>query len=508
MTVITTGVTVNDETDEYKVLEEIGSGAFGRVFKIRRQSDKKIFAIKTIDSEFPDKEVLTSFSNEAKLALGIEDENVVNYLYYNNGTNEYNYPPYIIMEYVKGPSLRDFLTKKKKENSFFENKELLDFFNQLIKGMIAINKSIIHRDLKPENILIGDSSLKITDFGLGKVSEDSTKTHSFKGSGTYPYMSPEAWQLDENTIKMDIYSMGLVFYELATLKMPFEEFSPRGYEGWKNAHMHESLKTPEEYNHDLTNKYSSLIQSMIKKNKNDRIECWEKIKEFLDSEEEGSDKTLVKEIIKEKTERDRDVELKQIERDKIMKDKEEKEKLTQFQFKEKISAQIDSVISTINKGFVEPEYIKARLNKLHYEIIIGTKSPITMNCKTIYEEDFYKDIEREWLGRTVRKEELQLPTLEDKEILCWGEIESSSGIGHNLILVRDNKTDIYGHWLILTTKNSPLMEPRHCRYPEPFKLNYAELELQLRGLGGLDIYDTKIEKFNIDIILELIKKHI
>lgn len=83
--------------------------------------------------------------------------------------------------------------------------------------MIAINAELVHRDIKPENILVSNDVLKISDFGLAKIASESTRTMSFKGYGTIPYIAPEAWNSDKNTIQMDIYSMGIVFYELATL---------------------------------------------------------------------------------------------------------------------------------------------------------------------------------------------------------------------------------------------------------------------------------------------------
>ena len=91
-------------------------------------------------------------------------------------------------------------------------------FLQLASGMKHINSILVHRDIKPDNILIVDDVLKITDFGLAKYAEATTRSVTFKGYGTKEYCAPEVCKNEKNTIYMDIYSMGIVFYEIATLK--------------------------------------------------------------------------------------------------------------------------------------------------------------------------------------------------------------------------------------------------------------------------------------------------
>lgn len=503
---ITTGSIIKDDSNDYEVLNEIGSGGFGRVFKIKRKSDNVMFALKTIDTDFPNPAVLDSFENEARLALSISHQNVVKYIYYHNGQKYSELLPYIIMELVEGISLREFIDKQTKTNSLLSNDILLNMISQIIDGMSVINQKVIHRDIKPENMLYSQGNIKITDFGLAKISEDSTRTHSFKGSGTYPYMAPEAWTLETNTINMDIYSVGLLFYELATLKMPFIEYNPNTYEDWKSAHLYKQLKSITEINPKISLPIQTLIESMTKKNKNQRINDWTKIKSHLTINPISEESRAVSDIISEKIKRDREVEIKEIERQKLMRMKKEKEDLVESQFKDSVVDIIDAQIKIINSGLIDKNYIKSRTNGLLYELIIGMKTPITIKCKTIYEEDFYKDIEREWLGRTIRKKELILPRLRDKEILCWGEIKSDSGIGFNLLLVKENPADIYGQWLLLTNTNNALVNKP--RLPEPFVLNSAELERKLQVLNALDIYDTKVEQFTITPIMELIKKHI
>ncbi len=111
------------------------------------------------------------------------------------------------------------MRKRKKSESFFSDREIIAMYKQLICGMKAINENLVHRDIKPDNILIKDSMLKVSDFGLSKVVADKTRTGTFKGFGHLLYMAPEGWTMEKNTIQMDIYSMGLVFYEIATFKL-------------------------------------------------------------------------------------------------------------------------------------------------------------------------------------------------------------------------------------------------------------------------------------------------
>ena len=156
--------------------------------------------------------------NQAKL---LDSENVIKYLYIHDGNEFPEYPPFIIMEYTDGGTLRDLIANRNGQQ--FEVETLMGYFEQLAHGMKCISEQLVHRDIKPENILNFHGVLKITDFGLSKISGESTKTMTFKGYGTSPYVAPEAWNNDRNTIQMDIYSMGIVFYELATLSYPYEK---------------------------------------------------------------------------------------------------------------------------------------------------------------------------------------------------------------------------------------------------------------------------------------------
>jgi len=184
MQYIVTGSSIYDNNkDEYEVLEPIGSGGFGIVFKLKRKKDSAIFALKTLQVGFSQKEYIDSFRHEGESAITIRNENVLQYLFFHDGSLFPEFPFYIIMEFADEGSLLELL-QKQKSNGFFSNEEIKAFFNQLINGMNAINEKVIHRDLKPANILISQGKLKISDFGLSKISEDDTRTSTFKGSGT------------------------------------------------------------------------------------------------------------------------------------------------------------------------------------------------------------------------------------------------------------------------------------------------------------------------------------
>ncbi|MCD4677851.1 MAG: serine/threonine-protein kinase [Desulfobacula sp.] len=206
--IIEAGTTIFSEGGQELSIEKyLGSGGFGEVYKATDKEGGESYAVKTVRNPF-DKNMLKSFRNEGKLAVTIEHKNVINYHYFHDGTEFTELPPYIVMEYANQGNLFDIINKCKADNVMLSNDELLSLFAQLVRGMAAINGKLIHRDIKPDNILINDEVIKITDFGLSKVIVESTRASTFKGYGCIPYMAPEGWRFDKNTIQMDIYSMG------------------------------------------------------------------------------------------------------------------------------------------------------------------------------------------------------------------------------------------------------------------------------------------------------------
>jgi len=197
-------VVYDEKENEYEIIEYIGSGGFGYVYKIRKKIDNSIWALKTIHPIDNNKQDIKAILNEGRNALKVRNENVIRYIYFHDGTKFNKLPPYIIMEYANGGNLYDFININRESQKYIENSVLLLMFRQLINGMKAINNYLVHRDIKPLNILFHDDVLKITDFGLSKIVNQSTRSSTFKGSGTYAYIAPEAWEYKDNTIQMDI----------------------------------------------------------------------------------------------------------------------------------------------------------------------------------------------------------------------------------------------------------------------------------------------------------------
>jgi len=229
-------IVYDQDAKKYNIVKFLGRGSFGDVYLIKENTSEKLFAIKTFSTPFVDDTVLKSLFNEGRLAQEISHQNVIQYYFFHDGIQYEDLPMYIIMEYAEGGTLEKLIQEKKNKRDFFSNEELIQLFEQLINGMEAINSQLIHRDIKPDNILIQDNVLKISDFGLSKYVTQATRTSTFKGIGCLPFLAPEGWKLDKNTIQMDIYSMGIVFYELASLTFPYE-VTKGDFEEWQNVHL-------------------------------------------------------------------------------------------------------------------------------------------------------------------------------------------------------------------------------------------------------------------------------
>jgi len=164
---------------------------------------------------------------------------------------------YIIQKFYPNGNLRAII----KEDIPFD--KCFTLMLDILLGMQEMHKNIVHRDMKPENILIdSDGHLVITDFGLAKYIDDKTRTKSYKGSGTIPYMAPECWMGDTNTIAMDIYAAGIIFFEILTGKHPYKANNEIE---WKDQHVYGPLPDITTYRNEINTKIKQIIQKMVEK---------------------------------------------------------------------------------------------------------------------------------------------------------------------------------------------------------------------------------------------------
>jgi len=164
---------------------------------------------------------------------------------------------FIIQKFYPNGNLRSII----KENIPID--KCLTLMSDILLGMQEMHKNIVHRDMKPENILIdSDGHLVITDFGLAKYIDEKTRTKSFKGSGTIPYMAPECWTGDTNTIAMDIYAAGIIFFEILTGKHPY---NAKTEAEWRDQHIYGILPDITAYRDGVNTKIKQIVQKMVEK---------------------------------------------------------------------------------------------------------------------------------------------------------------------------------------------------------------------------------------------------
>ena len=203
--------------DRYEIIGKIGAGGMSDVYKAKDLTLGRFVAIKVLKPEFSeDLNFVTKFRTEAQSAAGLEHPNIVNI--YDVGSEKGMH--YIVMEYVEGITLKTYI-EKKGQLSF---KEAVSIAIQVGRGIEAAHsKGIIHRDIKPQNImLLQDGTIKVTDFGIARFSDKSTRTMTEQAIGSVHYIAPEQARGDATDGKTDIYSVGVMLYEMLTGKLPFD----------------------------------------------------------------------------------------------------------------------------------------------------------------------------------------------------------------------------------------------------------------------------------------------
>ncbi|WP_338413349.1 serine/threonine-protein kinase [uncultured Sphaerotilus sp.] len=251
---------INQSGNEYGSFSFLSKGGMGEIYKGQELSSGAEIVIKLIVIENTDVESL--LQTELDVCNSLPNKNIVTSLHNGrlviNGTNYL----FIIQKYYKNGNLRLKIAKNLPLDTCFQ------MFLDILNGMREVHKKVVHRDLKPENILVGDAGeLLITDFGLAKYIDEKTRSRSFKGFGTIPYMSPECWIGDKNTTAMDIYSLGIIFFEILTGVRPF---SANTEIEWRECHLFSSFPNFSNYRSGISTKLEQIISKMSNKRANQR----------------------------------------------------------------------------------------------------------------------------------------------------------------------------------------------------------------------------------------------
>ena len=248
--------------DRYEIIAKVGAGGMSDVYKAKDHILGRFVAIKVLKQEYSeDRNFVTKFRIEAQSAAGLEHPNIVNIYDVGNADDLY----FIVMEYVEGITLKTYI-EKKGQLSF---KEAESIAIQVARGIEAAhNNNIIHRDIKPQNIIIStEGKVKVTDFGIAKAA--STNTISSDVMGSVHYVSPEQARNGFVDARSDIYSLGIVMYEMITGRVPFDGDTTVSV---AIQHLQEEMTAPSVYAPNVPISCEKIILKCTQKNQDRRYQ--------------------------------------------------------------------------------------------------------------------------------------------------------------------------------------------------------------------------------------------
>lgn len=260
---------------QYKILGVVGSGGFGEVYKATDTINNRIVAIKIFQTKLDQDQSKLDWEREARQALSIKGSHVIESYELQSSNGQF----YLVMEFAESGSLRNFIDKLSNEAELPDEPIVVNLFKQMLQGIQTIHKTTLHRDIKPENMLFVGDNLKISDFGLAKYIDESTRTRTYKGWGTYKYMAPESWTLSKVTQATDIYSLGIVLFELATRQLPFSSADVKELE---ELHRFGNRPHAQTINPKISSRLDGIIYKMMKQSPNDRYGSAEELLGELD----------------------------------------------------------------------------------------------------------------------------------------------------------------------------------------------------------------------------------
>ena len=481
---------------QYEVKRFVGNGMNGEVYEVLDHNNKSTKAMKVSSDAL-------MLEREAEAAKKIFHPNVVRYFEYREAIIDGSTVHYIIMEYLPDGDLRGRIEKQLESGKLFTLDLLLGWMSQLASGLSAINEVLIHRDLKPENILFSKDSLKISDFGLSKYVEESTRAQTYKGEGTHPYMAPETWQLGHQSVQTDIYSLGIVFYELVTLQRPFEASN---WLAWSQEHRFTLPPNPIEQNSQIGYVIDGMIRRMIEKEPSRRYQLAQEIVQAIKQHSVGTTggrPTIIPDSLVTAARQKYDIESAKTQAQKLEQDRKQEiiQKLA-YGFKELVGMLDDMVNEFNEKVQVNPIHRSAPPHHPeHVEFQIYDKY-LSINSLLLIDEI---------MGYSEKDKNI----IEEQGVIgaafLWLISQGKVTMGTNFLLILE-QGKMYGNWKTCEIKDHAFSSNQH-RY-QPFAVDKAKellRDLIMHWSGVTDIHTVSIKEFSpedfIPFLKELVSQH-
>lgn len=251
--------------NRYRIIDKLGVGGMAIVYKATDEMLDRVITFKVLKEAYiDDEDFIIRFSTEARAAARLSSTNIVNVYDVGNEGDIY----YIVMEYIDGFTLKDLICSK----APFTDEETAGIAIQIALGLShAHSHDIIHRDVKPENIMItnvgGDGTVKVTDFGIAQATSSPTSPTDYMGS--VHYFSPEQAKGEKADARSDIYSLGIVMYEMVTGRQPFDGDTPIAL---AMKHLKEPLPDIRQYNEDISDTFIAIIKKCTAKETKNRYQ--------------------------------------------------------------------------------------------------------------------------------------------------------------------------------------------------------------------------------------------
>lgn len=260
--------------NRYEILSLIGQGGMADVYKARDTILNRVVAIKVLRAKLSDDAMaLVRFQREASAASRLSHPNVVDI--YDVG--EYEGMHYIVMEFIRGRTLKELIAQR----GALDVDEAIGVMKQLVSAINhAHEHKIIHRDIKPQNVLVkDDGTIKITDFGIAVANGSVQLTYNNTVMGSAHYLAPETTQGKEPNEQVDIYSLGIVFYELLTGHVPFTGKTPTEI---AIKHLRKPIPYVRDFNPNIPQSVENIVLKATAKNLEDRyVSCKEMLYDLI-----------------------------------------------------------------------------------------------------------------------------------------------------------------------------------------------------------------------------------